>query len=329
MYNGNTKSDLFDLIYTAKSQLIAQEAKEHKDNKHPLPYDKINGVSQKENERIKNFIRDPINSLRKEFTDLANRPENANEKDEDKLIFNDRLETNAAMLYSEISIGREKGAHEYGNHPDRIDVMARLTSKIKDRNVDETIKRVNSGIFGRLFRRPSKQYQAFEDSLKEFKEAGKAHAGNIEDLEKKTTEYLKHTIPDFDPEKMDQNKNVWLSCIPKSKIGRAQLAMDVLGSIREHKQMKPYMDNVENAVKGRPIDKSLDNGKLSVEEEKQMQNDFQKQINKQIAEPEEQYDIPMDSNEIVNNTVKKHGDVKNNKDIEEEKLDASEAEITK
>lgn len=317
MYGGNTKSDLFDLIYTAKNELIAQEAKEHYDSKQPISYASVNNVSKKEDARIKQFIRDPIKSLRTEFTNLANRPDDENEIDVDKLIFNNRLEVNATTLFTEISVDSQRGAHEYGNHIERVDIMSRLTKKLpRDANVDKAIERVNGGFFGRLFRRPSKEYTAFEKSLNEFRDAGKLHSGNVDGLENKTTEYLKHIIPEYDYAKSALKKEEWLSCIPKSKRGRAELAMSVLESIHEHKEMKPYMDNVNNSFNGRPIDESLNKAKLVNNLDNQM--DFQNNLIVDMGEKEVQ----------ENNLEAKNEHLKGNKLIEEEKLDAPSNEIT-
>ena len=318
MYHGNTKSDLFDLVYTARNELIAQEAKVHKDYYEPLPYNKIEGVSEKESNRIKDFIRDPIQSLRKEFKDLATNGVDNNETDYDKAVYNERLETNATMLFTELNVGNEKGMYEYGNHQDRIDVLSRLSKRLpKDANIDEAINRVNSGVFGRLFRRPSKEYKAFENSLKEFKDAGMAHAGNIDDLEKNTLAYLKHTIPEFDASKLAEKKAEWLSCLPKGKRGRAELAMNVMESISEHKEMKPYMDNVDKGVKGLPIDESVDKDKAN---QKDSQIEFQKNLV-----------VDLGNNEIQNNEAVKEENLAkehNKNDIEEEKLDKTEDDIS-
>ena len=318
MYHGNTKSDLFDLVYTARNELIAQEAKVHKDYNEPLPYDKIKGASEKESNRIKDFIRDPIQSLRKEFKDLATNGVDNNEVDYDKAVYNERLETNATMLFTQLNVSKEKGMYEYGNHQDRIDVLSCLSKRLpKDANIDEAINRVNSGVFGRLFRRPSKEYKAFENSLKEFKDAGMAHAGNIDDLEKKTLAYLKHTIPEFDASKLAEKKAEWLNCLPKGKRGRAELAMNVMESVNEHKEMKPFMDNVDKGIKGLPIDESVDKNNFN---QKGNQKEFQDNLIVDLGDNE------VDNKEPVKeeNKVKEH----NKNDIEEEKLDKTDDDIS-
>lgn len=312
MYKGNTKADLYDLVYTAKSELIAQEAKEHKESPNKLPYDKVGKVSENTNARIKEFIRNPANALRNEFRALAESNINKDVEDYDLAVFNERLQVNATTLYMELNVDQQRGQVNFGDYPDRTDILSRLSKKIPDANINKALDRVGSGFFGRLFRRPSKEYTAFENSLKEYGEFGKAHSGNTEDLEKKTTAYLKHVIPDYDPKNIGDKKEEWLNCLPKDKRKRAELALNVIDSVNEHKEMKPYMDNVDKGMNGKPIDQSLDKDKA---ENIVNQDEFQKNliidINEQVAGKDAK---------IINNYIEKE-EVSNN--IEEEKLDAT------
>ena len=312
MYKGNTQSELFDLVYTARSELIAQEAKEHKDSPVKLPYDKVGNVSEKGNTRIKDFIRDPINTMRNELRTLATNGLNDDVDDYDIQVYNNRLKHNAVTLYTELNVLKDQGQIRYGNYPERTDILSRLEKKIPDANVGKALDRVSSGIFGRLFRRPSKEYKAFETALNEYREYGKAYSGNTEDLEKKTTAYLKHVIPEYDPKDIENKKEEWLNCLPKDKRRRAELALNVIESVNEHKEMKPYMDNVEKGMNGKKIDPSVDQDKP----EKQNLDNQQEFQNNLIIDVEEK----ILGNPIINNYIEKE-EVSN--DIDEEKLDAS------
>lgn len=315
MYKGNTKADLFDLVYTARNELIAQEAKEHKDSPVKLPYDKVGNVSEKGNSRIKDFIRDPVNTMRNELRTLATNGLNDDEGDYDIEVYNNRLKHNAVTLYTELNVLKDQGQVRYGNYPERTDILSRLEKKIPDENVGKALDRVSSGIFGRLFRRPSKEYKAFETSLNEYREAGKAYSGNTEDLEKKTTAYLKHVIPEYDPKNIESKKEEWLNCLPKDKRKRAELAFNVIESVNEHKEMKPYMDNVDKGMNGQKIDPTVDQDKP---EKIVNQNDFQNDVAIDVNEPVAGKDA-----KIIDNYIEKE---KSKDSIEEEKLDATVSE---
>ena len=304
------KEDVFDLIYTARNEFVAQEAKEHMDSKYPLPYKDINGVGKLGNGRIKNFIDDPIKALKGEFTHLGNTLVNEDVNDPDKEEYNNNIINNLDISYKMINLSKDEGLVKYAGNPVRTDVTNRLMKKVPGNDIDETIKKANgSNFISRLFRRPSKQYKDFEESLKLFKEPGKANSGNTADLEKRTTAYLKHIIPDFEYSK-DMPKERLLDCLPKGKRGRAALAFNVLDSLNEHKEANEYMQNVENAVAGFEFDDKLD--------EKRLQEEFQNEINNDIKE-----EIIIDKGE--KEPAKKNVQKVKEDNIEEEKLDDSHA----
>ena len=303
------KEDVFDLIYTARNEFVAQEAKEHMDSKYPIPYKDINGVNKLGNGRIKNFIDDPIKALKGEFTHLGNTLANEDVDDPDKEEYNENVINNLDISYKMINLTKDAGLVKYAGNPVRTDVTNRLMKKVPGNDIDEAMKKANgSNFISRFFRRPSKQYKNFEESLKLFKEPGKANSGDTADLEKRTTAYLKHIIPEFKYSK-DMPKDRWLECLPKGKRGRAALAFNVLDSLNEHKEAKEYMNNVENAVAGFEFDDKLD--------EKRLQEEFQKEVAKEVNE-----DLIVDKGEKepANKKVEK---VKED-DIPEEKLDDSQ-----
>ena len=278
---GTTKDELKDLIYTARNELIAQAAQKHMEAKQPFAYDDLGGLKGAGDIRVKNFIKNPMRAIADEMKNFYERKENFEGMDPDEVQYYQRLKTNANMLA--IELGIDSSAVRYEGQADRIDITSRLSKKMpeKDANLGASLKRVNSGFFGTLFRRPSKEFAAFKESFETFCDSSKAMSGNVDDLEAKTTAYLKHVIPNFKYSK-DMPKEQWLAALPKGKRARAGFCMDVLDSVAEHKTAKPYMDNVEKAVNGKPIDKSVDQPPVK---EEIKQEDFQKEVQKAIEPP--------------------------------------------
>ena len=288
MQGGNTKSEIFDLIYAARNELIAQEAKEHKEAKKDSSYNQINGVSKDYSDRIKNFILNPVESLKKEFLKVGTALAQENTDDEDKLEYNQRVVTNMNFYLQTkfMDISKESMTYRYGDNPVRTDVMDRFMRRLPNdyKSVDEAIKSVNGNFFTRLFRRPSKEYKAFEESLNTFREAGKVHSGNTEDLEKKTNAYLKHIIPEYDVKKLGQNKIAWLDTLPSSKRARAELAIKAIESINEHKEMKAFMENVDKGLNGKPVEAQKVEQVPVVDNQKEFQKDLAKDIQEEVKE---------------------------------------------
>lgn len=280
---GATKGELMDLIYTARNELLAQAGSKHADSKQPFAYDDL-GV---QDPRVKEFIRNPIGSIVREMDAFHNRQEDFSGMDDpDEVQYYQNLKTNADMLAIELR-SSVASKDKYEHKPDLIDVVSRLSKKMpeKDKDLDASMKRINSGLFGTLFRRPSKEFTAFKESFEMFRDPNKALSGNVADLEEKTTAYLKHVLPEFKYSK-GMDKEQFLCNLPKGKRARAEFAINVLDSINEHKEAKPYMDNVENAVNGRPIDKSLDQ-KLEPVNQQAFQKDLQNDIEPAAPNKEE------------------------------------------
>ena len=329
MYGGNTKADLNELLYAAKNELIYLEGLKHKNSDTKVSYDKIDGVSKNDSDRIKNFIRNPVDSFRNELRTIAGKPADENEMDDDKLTFDHRLKVNSTMLFQQVKVTEQSGKYAYGDYSERMHIENNLMRRLPEKeNIDDALKRINSGVFGRLFRRPSKEYKAFENSLKDFRDAGMAHSGNTADLEDKTTKYLKHLIPEFDYKKMGEKKMDWLSNLPKDQRNRAEFAMNVLDSVDEQRKMKPFMDNVENAVNGKKFDASIDKAN-QVQEEKvnenneiknEINNDKQKDFQNNILE-----DVKKEEKEEVIDINKDKEEV--SKEKEAENLEANNNEI--
>ena len=317
MVGSNTKNDVFDLAYTARSALIAQEAKEHINDDGSLTYESVVNVKHDVSERIKNFIKDPYTALRGEFTLCGQRLNDMETNDPDVEEYNHKVVRNIPILYKMMSLGVESKKVTYGSNQDNNYVMSRLYKAMdkKDKTFDDSIKRINSGVFGRLFRRPSKEYKDFEYSFNLFRRTGNPNSGNVEDLEKKTTKYLKHLIHDFDAKKIGENKAHWLECLPKGQRKRAEFALNVMEAVHEHKEEKAYIDNVDKALRGKPYDKDLGNPKANIIDK---QVDFQKDLGKDLNE------------EIINTNSKKVvKKIEGMKEIDEEKLDASEDSLVK
>ena len=275
---GVTKEELMDLIYTARNELFAQLAKEHADAKEPFAYDKLGNLDANNAARVKEFLRNPVGAVCREMEAFHARKENYEVFDDpDEIQYYKNVKTNANMVAIELRASVDD-KNKYEHKPELIDVVSRLTKKMpaKDADLGASLKRVNSGFFGTLFRRPSKEFSAFAESFDMFRDANKAHSGNVEDLEKKTNAYLKHVLPDLNYNK-DTPREQWLSQLPKGQRKRAEFAMNVLDAIGEHKEMKPYMDNVEKAVNGKPIDPSLDQVKEAAAQ-KQFQQELQKDV---------------------------------------------------
>lgn len=278
---GSTKDDLMDMIYSARNELIAQAAQKHMNTKQPFAYDDLGGLKGAGDIRVKNFIKNPVKAIADEMKSFYERQENFDGMDPDEVQYYQSLKVNANTLAIELGIRQDSIRFE--GQADRIDITSRLSKKMpeKDANLGASLKRVNSGFFGTLFRRPSKEFAAFQESFNIFRDSSKAISGNVADLEAKTTAYLKHVIPNFKYSK-DMPRDQWLAALPKGKRARAGFCMDVLDSVAEHKEAKPYMDNVEKAVNGKPIDKSLDQPPVK---EEIKQEDFQKEVQKAIEPP--------------------------------------------
>jgi hypothetical protein len=153
------------------------------------------------------------------------------------------------------------------------------------------LKKANSGFFGTLFRRPSKEYKAFQEAFDQFRDPTKVYnSGNVENLEEKTTKYLKHLNPAFKYAK-NMDKEAFLALLPKGQRARASFALDVLDSIDEHKTEKVAMDELEAAAKGKPLKKAAEPAPVKNEQEKQA--DFQKNLEKDIEPaPEKKEEAP-------------------------------------
>lgn len=280
------KDEFLDLVYTARNELLAQEAKAHAAYKGALPYDGLVGLNGPAQARVKAFLRDPVGAISAEMQNLATRKENYGAmEDPDEVQYYVDLKTSANIIAIELGGVDERQKGRYEDKPAMVDILARLQKKMpeNDASLSASLKRINSGFFGTLFRRKSKEYSAFETSFKEFKDAGMAYSGNTEDLEKKTTDYLKHIIPGFKYGK-DMPKQEWLDALPKGKRARAEFCLDVLDSIHEHKEMKPFMENVEKAAKGQKVVEAKPNAiEQELASQEQFQNDIQNKI--EIEDP--------------------------------------------
>ena len=283
MYGGKTKGDLFEMIHVARNELLAQYGEKHKDSKEKLPYDNFGNVSPRDAQRIKNFLRDPSTAAMNEFAALGNVNLAANGEDEEEKEYLRRLQVNAQMLSKQVEVMADGQNTHFKGSEARTDILTRLEKKMpeEDENALDSLKKANGNFFTRLFRRPSQEYKAFEQSFKQFRQTESVLSGNVEDLEKKTTAYLKHLMPDFKYAK-DMNKEETLAALPKGQRARASFAMNVLDSIHENKEAKPYVDNVENAVNGRPI-KEIEKAPAQADLAKQQQ--FQNEIAANIEEP--------------------------------------------
>lgn len=293
MYSGKTKGELFEMIYAARNELVAQAAKKHMDGNDQLAYDNLGANSKNIDNRIKAFLRNPVASLTNEFTALGNAKLEDQATDPDEYEYLSRLRVNSTMLATEVSVLGERLQSVYADRNDRADVMNRLCKKLpeNDLTADAALNRANSGFFGRLFRRPSKEYAAFEESFKTFHNAESAMSGDTEDLEKKATAYLKHLMPNFKYSK-DMSKEEVLAGLPKGQKARAEFAINVLDSIAEHREAKPFMENVDNAINGRKV--ANQKAQPVPPKNNPSQNEFQKELGNDIAKQ----DIEKNPNEI-------------------------------
>lgn len=280
---GSTKEELMDLIFTARNELLAQAAQKHADAKEDFAYDNLGNLSKVADARVKEFIRNPVGAIVREMEAFHNRKEDFSAiEDPDEVQYYKNLKTNADTLVIELrTLAKEK--NKYENNPATVDIVARLTKKMpeKDADLGASLKRVNSGFFGTWFRRPSKEFKKFQESFNLFRDANNANSGNVEDLEKKTKAYLEHVIPGFKYSK-GMPKQQWLDQLPNGKKQRAAFCMDVLDAIHEHRQMKPFMDKVENAVNGKLVDKVKQEPIIN---EDVAQKEFQKELQKNIEPP--------------------------------------------
>ena len=283
MYGGKTKGELYEMIYTARNELLAQAGKKHMDSKEPFAYDDFGAANKNADARIKAFIRNPATAMQRELSNLAAANLEGQAEDNDERKYLTRLKVNANMLTTQIEVFRGNFDRVYAESGARTDIMNRLAKKLpeEDLDADDTLDKANRGFFGRLFRRPSKEYAAFENSFKDFHNNQYAVSGNVEDLEKKTNAYLKHVIPNFQYSK-DMPKEQMLAALPKGQKARAEFAMNVLDSIHEHREAKPFMDNVDNAVNGRPVKEVP--AKVEPAVEKQAQQEFQNQLDHDVVE---------------------------------------------
>ena len=290
---GSTKEELMDLIYTARNELLAQSAKKHADSKEPFPYDNLGNLSKVNDARVKEFIRNPVGAVIREMETFNKRQEDFSQiQDPDEVQYYKNLKTNADTLAIELKAS-VKEKNKYEHNPATVDIVCRLTKKMpeKDADLSASLKRINSGFFGTLFRRPSKEYKAFQDSFNFFRDPNSAISGNVEDLEKKTKAYLEHVIPGFKYSK-DMPKQQWLAQLPKGKKERAEFCMNVLESIEEHKQMKPIMDQVENAIAGKVVNNAQNPEPVK---EEVNQKEFQQELANNI-------EAPVQKKEVVENS---------------------------
>ena len=309
MKGTTSKDDVNELIQTARAEFIAVEAQDHYYSHGVSSYKNIKDVSNAGDTRIKNFIKNPNQALQGEFVNLAKKLNASNPNDYDQAEYEENVINNINPLNIVVIRSGEMGKNQFGGLA-RIDVTSRLTSKIADKNIDDAMKRVNGNWFTRMFRNKSNEYKAFEESLKTFREPGKVISGNTEDLEKKSTAYLKKIIPNFKYTK-NMNKEEALRGLSGNKKARAELALNALESVNEHKSLKQYMENVENAIEGKKFDDKLD-------EKKAEQKEFQDNLILDISKDEPKLN---DSNVAVE-------DKKLDKTIDDnasEKLDDSKA----
>lgn len=283
MQGGNSKEEFMDLVYAAKDEFLAQAAKERASSNGAKAYDDLG----KNDARLKAFIRNPARSVQNEFTALAaSKAGPQGEEDKDVVQFYNRIKVNANILAIELNIdANSPNLRPYKS--DLVDVMNRLTKKLLDNRMspEEALKKANSGVFGSLFRRESKEFTAFKEAFNQFKDPAKSYnSGNVDNLEEKTTAYLKHLIPEYKYSK-DMPKQQLLSCLPKGQRARAEFAMNVMDSIHEHKEMKPTMANIDNAVNGRPVKEEAQPVANPIEQNKQV--DFQKQLGNDIEPAQE------------------------------------------
>ena len=303
----NSKESFMDLVYTARNELLAQAGQKAASSKQPANYDLgLNGPAKA---RVQAFIKNPLASIQNEMKNFYERKENYDQiEDPDEVQYYVDLKTGANILNIELNVMGEQEKNKYEDRQDMVDILARVQKKMPDgdKNLDASLKRINSGFFGTLFRRKSKEYAAFEESFNTFRNANMALSGNTKDLEEKTNAYLKHTIPGFKYSK-DMNKEEILAALPKGKRDRAEFCINVLDSIAEHNQMKPYMDNVVKAAKGLPVEQKVQEANL-VNDEKQKQfqqeikNDLEPEVNEKVEEvaKEETKQVQVEEqNEIV------------------------------
>ena len=318
MYGGETKDDLYDLIYTARNEFIALDAKAHMDDGFKKGYDKLHTIDKREQERVKEFIRNPVGAINRELTNLAKTQNDPNETDKDVIIYSNRLRTNSSMLVMQMGVDAGSRSSHFNKYDDRTDIMNRINKKIpNDASIDNALDRINSGMFGKLFRRPSKEYKAFEESFNMFRDHTKANSGDVQDLQKNTNAYLTHLIPDYDPNKIGEKKQEWLSHLSGGQKKRAEFAMDVIDSVKEHNEAKPFMNNVANAVNGRPIDESTEVNKIDLKAKDQL--DFQNGLSNDIKN-----DVAKNKNDAAKDN-KVEAVKENNK--EEAKADAPEDDL--
>ena len=275
MKGTTSKDDVNELIQTARAEFIAVEAQDHYYSHGVSSYKNIKDVSNAGDTRIKNFIKNPNQALQGEFVNLAKKLNASNPNDYDQAEYEENVINNINPLNIVVIRSGEMGKNQFGGLA-RIDVTSRLTSKIADKNIDDAMKRVNGNWFTRMFRNKSNEYKAFEESLKTFREPGKVISGNTEDLEKKSTAYLKKIIPNFKYTK-NMNKEEALRGLSGNKKARAELALNALESVNEHKSLKQYMENVENAIEGKKFDDKLDEKKA---EQKEFQDNLILDISK-------------------------------------------------
>lgn len=276
MKGTTSKDDVNELIQTARAEFIAVEAQDHYYSHGVFSYKNIKDVSNGGDTRIKNFIKNPNQALQGEFVNLAKRLNASNPNDYDQAEYEENVINNINPLNIVVIRSGEMGKNQFGGNLARIDVTSRLTGKIADKNIDDAMKRVNGNWFTRMFRNKSNEYKAFEESLKTFREPGKVISGNTEDLEKKTTAYLKKVVPNFKYTK-NMNKEEVLRGLSGNKKARAEFALNVLDSVSEHKTLKQYMENVENAVEGKNFDDNFDMRKA---EQKEFQDNLILDISK-------------------------------------------------
>lgn len=311
MKGTTSKDDVNELIQTARAEFVTIEAQDHYYSHGVSSYKDIKDVSKLGNGRIKNFIHNPNHALQGEFANLAKRLNESDPEDYDQAEYEENVLNNLNPLNVIVSRSGEMGKNQFGGNIDRIDVVSRLTGKIADKNIDDAMKRVNGNWFTRLFRNKSNEYKAFEESLNTFREPGKVIAGDTIDLDKKTTAYLKKIIPNFKYSK-GMNKEEVLAGLSGNKKARAEFALTVLDSVHENRTLKPYLENVENAIEGKNFDDNLDMKKAE-------QSEFQNNLILDISKDEPKLN---DSNVAVENK-----DLEKNTSKISEKIDDTHDEI--
>ena len=283
MEGGKREGDLIEMIYIAKRTILAQSAKAHYEAEIDyFSYDWVGNLNIVDEQKIHDFIRDPIHAMSSGLRNAAREYDSKRETDPDKIEYNRRLVANCESLAQYFDANYEECKEQlarYERKQDALDVLSRVTAALPAnvKSLDAAFQKTKGGFFLRHFGRSSPEYNEFKAAFREYSDVQAINEGSQERVENASIAYLRHVIPDF--EYSDElSKEEVLSRLHGTQKVRASFCFDVLKSINEHKNLQPYMTKVNKVINGIPLNES------EMGQDVILENSFRKELIKDLDE---------------------------------------------